>query len=133
MALSPDGRWLAAGGWLGAYTGKRPAEDEEAHLIRVYDFQSGELKALLKGHTNTIKGLAFSHDGKKLISGEGGEKAFAIIWDVERGTILHRLEGHTDAIYGVGFTPDGSKAVTGSHDHTLRLWNAGPAASSSRS
>jgi WD40 repeat protein len=124
MALSPDGRWLAAGGWLGAYTGKRPAEDEESHLIRVYDFQSGELKALLKGHTNTIKGLAFSHDSKKLISGEGGEKAFAIIWDVEQGTILRRLEGHTDAIYGVGFTPDGTKAVTGSHDHTLRLWNA---------
>ena len=37
-------------------------------VIRLYDFVSGELKALLKGHNNAIFGLTFSPDGKKLIS-----------------------------------------------------------------
>jgi hypothetical protein len=52
MALSPDGRWLAVGGFWGS--------GETQDTIRLYDFASGELKALLKGHTNVVLGLAFS-------------------------------------------------------------------------
>ncbi len=121
MALSPDGKWLAAAGWL---TGKR----EERDAIRLYEFASGKLVALLKGHENVVHGLAFSPDGSKLISGSGDRTA--ILWDtgIQVGTrvaepkLLHRLEGHTDKIYAVGFSPDGSRAVTGSEDHDLRLW-----------
>ncbi|MFZ1108755.1 MAG: PDZ domain-containing protein [Rhodomicrobium sp.] len=109
MALSPDGRWLAVGGWT---------PDNE---VRLYDFASGEMKALLKGHTNVVMGLAFSPDGKTLISGSADRSA--ILWDVETQTLLHRLEGHRAQIYAVGFTPDGARAVTGSLDTTLRLWS----------
>jgi len=112
MALSPDGRWLAVAGWT-------PDND-----IRLYDFASGQLKALLKGHRDVVFGLAFSPDGKKLISGSGLAEFSAIIWDVEMQTLLHRLQGHRDHIFAVGFTPDGTRAVTGSFDRTLRLWNA---------
>ncbi len=116
MALSPDGKWLAAGGWT---------DDNE---IRLYEFASGKLVALLKGHADVVLGLAFSPDGSKLISGSFDRTA--IIWDTgiqagARGTepkLLHRLEGHKDDIYAVGFSPDGSRAVTGSFDHDLRLW-----------
>ncbi len=120
MALSPDGRWLAVGGSLGTFTGTKPREEEESHQIRLYDFASGELKALLKGHTNGVVGLSFSPDGKKLISGSFDHDA--IIWDVEHGALLHRLQGHRDFVFAVGFTPDGTRAVTGSDDNTLRLW-----------
>jgi WD40 repeat protein len=114
MALSPDGKWLAAGGWLG---GNR----EERDSIRLYDFASGELKALLKGHRNVVYGLAFSPDGTRLISGSADQ--VAILWHVEHGALLHRLAGHTDEIYAVGFTQDGSRVATGSYDHDLRLWH----------
>jgi len=124
MALSPDGRWLAVGGRLGTFTGTKPREEEESHQIRLYGFESGELKAVLKGHRNIVGGLTFSPDSKKLISGSDLGDLSAIIWDVEQGKILHRLEGHRAPIYAVGFTPDGSRAVTGSLDKTLRLWNA---------
>jgi WD40 repeat protein len=113
MALSPDGRWLAAGGWF-------PGSREERDAVRLYDFASGELKALLKGHTSVIQGLAFSPDGKRLISSSADHTAN--LWDVESHVLLHRLEGHRDNIYAVGFTPDGQRAVTGSYDNTLRLW-----------
>jgi WD40 repeat protein len=120
MALSPDGRWLAVGGWLGSFTGTKDRVNEEAFQIRLYDFASGRLKALLKGHTDVIFSLAFSPDGKRLISGSADKTA--ILWDVERRALLHRLEGHRDFIFGVAFTPDGERAVTGSYDRTLRLW-----------
>ena len=88
--------------------------------IRLYDFASGELKALLKGHSDAVVGLAFSPDSTRLISG-GGDFS-AIIWDVTNKKLLHRLEGHTAPTYAVGFSADGARAVTGSEDTTLRLW-----------
>ena len=92
----------------------------EGSKIRLYDFASGQLKAVLKGHRDAVSGLAFSPDGKKLISGSADKSA--IVWDIETQTLLHRLEGHRGPIYAVGFTPDGQRAVTGSVDKTLRLW-----------
>jgi WD40 repeat protein len=115
LALSPDGRWLAAGGWLSGTL-------EEICAIRLYDFATGNLVALLKGHSNVVFGLAFSPDGKRLISGSGDNTA--IIWDVDGHSLVRRLDGHKNHIYAVAFTPDGLRAVTGSDDATLRLWSA---------
>ena len=119
MALSPDGKWLAAGGWFAPGHGLK---DDEVGTIRLYDFKSGELKALLKGHTNVVHGLAFSPNGKKLISGSGDETA--IIWDIESGQLLQRLSGHGGNVTAVAFNRDGSRIATAS-DRTIRLWNEG--------
>ena len=108
MALSKDGRWLAAGGWT------------SGGEIRLYDFPTGKLVALLKGHTNVVLSLAFSPDSRYLVSGSGDFNA--ILWDVSQKRRLHTLAGHTDPIYAVAFTPDSRRVVTGSYDHSLRLW-----------
>jgi WD40 repeat protein len=114
MALSPDGRWLAVGGNFG--TGTQHQDD-----IRLYDFATGRLAALLKGHTNSVLALAFAPDSKRLIS--GSTDYTAIIWNVERRTLVHRLKGHTHDVPGVGFSPDSARAVTSSFDKTLKLWS----------
>lgn len=116
MALSSDGRWLATGGKF------HPSDGEAASVIRLYDFLSGRLIALLAGHEDAVIGLAFSADSEHLISGSV-DKA-AMIWDVGSRKLKHRLDGHTDVVYAVGFTPDGKRVVTGSDDRDLRLWNA---------
>ena len=64
MALSPDGRWLAVGGWTTQGPGEAGCGD-----IRLYEFATGRLVGLLKGHTSVVAGLAFAPDGKRLISG----------------------------------------------------------------
>jgi len=115
LALSPNGRWLAVGGWLST-PGERGSTS-----IRLYDFASGRLTATLKGHKNGVFGLAFSSDGKHLIS--GSFDLTAMLWDVENQKLIHRLAGHKDYMYGVGFTPDGTRAVTSSNDRTLKLWS----------
>ncbi len=121
LALSADGRTLAVAGYLGSYTGKKPAAEEDSNKIRIYDFNTGEIKAILKGHTNVINTLAFSPDGTRLVSG-GFDKS-AIVWDVASGRMLRVLLGHTAEVYAVGFTPDGQRVATGSYDKTLRLWS----------
>jgi len=55
MALSPDGRWLAVGGFMGPGNGIR---NDEVPDIRLYDFPTGKLVARLKGHTNAVLSLA---------------------------------------------------------------------------
>jgi len=116
MALSPDGRWLAVGGLL---TGNR----SEKTAICLYNFPTGELVTLLKGHNNVVLSLAFSPDSRYLVSGQGGSyNQIAIVWDINQQQRLHTLKGHTDRIYAVAFTPDSKRVVTGSLDHSLRLW-----------
>ena len=50
-------RPLAGGGGWMTHAGR-----SRGH-IRLYDFATGELVALLKGHTNIVNSLAFSPDG----------------------------------------------------------------------
>jgi len=119
LALSPDGKTLAAAGWFDKTTATVPCCGD----IRIYDFATGELKGLLKGHIGVVGTLSFSPDGKRLVSGAGLGDLTAIIWDIASGRSLSTLTGHTAEIYGVAFTPDGARVVTASYDHTLRLWS----------
>ncbi|MGA7326066.1 MAG: caspase family protein [Rhodomicrobium sp.] len=117
LALSPDGSLLAAAGILGITSAGESCCGE----IRLFALKTGQIRTVLTGHEGRVYGLAFSPDGKYLISGSK-DKA-AIIWDVSKARLVRRLIGHTDGIEDVGFTPDGKRAVTASFDKTLRLWN----------
>lgn len=121
MALSNDGNLLAAGGKF------PPIEagilgDPLSYAVRLYDFHSGRLICLLTGHGDTVSTLAFSPNGRHLISGDGGLHCNAIIWDVTEQKGLHLLEGHEGDLVATAFTPDGLRAVTASTDHEMRLW-----------
>ncbi|RYP36152.1 hypothetical protein DL767_003484 [Monosporascus sp. MG133] len=72
----------------------------------------------LKGHEKSIVCLAFSPDGKVLVSA-GNEKTIRL-WDGRTGTALQTLEGHGSFIT---FSPDGKVLVSGGYDKTVRLWD----------
>ena len=139
-ALSPDGRWLAVGGFMAHGFG---IDDDKVGNIRLIDLQAppdAPLR-LLKGHTNVILSLAFSPDGQRILSGSADDTAR--LWDLstaleagvstpldtglQTGKTLKILRGHEAPIYAVAFSsPDkkgGARLVTGSWDHTLRLWD----------
>ena len=65
LALNPDGKLLASGGFMGTGYGA------DYNYIRIQDFQSGELLQILKGHEDVVLDLAFSPDGRWLASGSG--------------------------------------------------------------
>ena len=83
---------------------------------------TGEQKWTLTGHTNYVSSIAFSPDGRTLVSGSWDETV--CLWDAETGEQKRTLTGHTDSVYSVVFSPDGKTLASGSGDGTVRLWDA---------
>jgi WD40 repeat protein len=76
----------------------------------------------LEGHTSSVRSVAFSPDGKQIVSGSGDRTVR--LWDTATGQqVLPALEGHTNSVRSVAFSPDGKQIVSGSGDWTVRLWD----------
>jgi WD40 repeat protein len=128
LALSPDGKLLASGG--GAFqNNSNEAVDADGkptatpdYTIRIWDTASNKELKKLDGHTKFIKALAFSADGKLLIS--TGEDTSIRVWDVATGKELHKFDGNKKANEGIAFLPDGKRFIAACVDRTLRLCNA---------
>jgi WD40 repeat protein len=71
------------------------------------------------GHTNRVRSIAYSPDGKLLAS--GGDDNTIHLWNIaaRSGVTLGR---HQDWVFAVAFSPDGTILASGSQDHTVRLW-----------
>ncbi|KAG4427767.1 hypothetical protein IFR05_016752, partial [Cadophora sp. M221] len=77
----------------------------------------------LEGHTGDVNSVAFSSDGKQIVS--GSEDTTVRRWDAATGQqLLPALEGHTRNVSSVAFSPDGKQIVSGSGDTTIRRWDA---------
>ena len=73
----------------------------------------------LVGHTAGASRLAFSPDGRLLVS--AADDCTATVWDLEAGR-SRRLLGHTDEVWRVTFNADGTLLASASRDHTIGLW-----------
>ena len=127
IALSKDERYLAVGGFMGSYTGNKSREDEEAHKIRIYNYQTGKLLHILKFHTNVVLDLAFSNDGDRsdfLISGSADKTAK--VWSVKDGFRLKdTIKFHTNLLYAVKIIKkrDSYFAITAGYDKQIALYD----------
>lgn len=77
---------------------------------------------LQSGHGANISALAFSPDGKYLVS--ASEDATLKLWDPNSGAEIRTLRGHSNLVTALAVNADGSEIASASLDHTLRVWNA---------
>ena len=73
-----------------------------------------------QGHSSYIYGVAFSPDGRTVVSGSWDNTLK--LWSVSGGECLKTFQSHIDLVYGMAFSPDGRTVVSGSFDKTLKLW-----------
>lgn len=112
VALSPDGRYLAAG-----------SLDK---VVRIWNTETGQVLDRLEGHSDSVYSIAFSPDGKNVISGSLDRTI--MLWDVAaqgRTTTRPRMlfQGHKDFVLSVAYTPDGRWLMSGSKDRSVVFWD----------
>jgi len=111
VAFSPDGRWFASASMGGGMT--------------VWDLAQQPPHRRARTNLNTISNLAFSPDGRRLITGGGaGSRDVVKLWDPESGREVAALTGEPGLYFCVGFSPDGKTLYAGSFLGTLLLWRA---------
>jgi hypothetical protein len=81
---------------------------------------SSQVRATLRGHKDTVYGVAFSPDGKRLATASWDRTAK--VWDAESGKELLTLRGHSNFVDGVAFSPDGKRLATASGDSTVQVY-----------
>src|SRR5206468_2290755 len=91
---------------------------EFRHLWTCYN----RTQQTFRGHTNSVSCVAFSADGRRILTGSHDKTAK--VWDAEKGQEVLTLKGHTNSVYSVAFSADGKRILTGSYDDTAKVWDA---------
>jgi WD40 repeat protein len=77
---------------------------------------------LLQGHEGEVISVAFSPDGKTIVSGSWD--GTIRLWDSSGNAIGQPFKGHENRVNSVAFSPDGKTIISGGEDGTIRLWDS---------
>ncbi len=152
LAFSPDGNWLASGGYRTVKLWKRPQNVRRGELkgvdasatalctsrdgkfaavgfedgkVKLFDVASGNVTKILQGAGGPVLGVAFSADASKLVAGSK-DKSFRV-YNVADGKELHKIETPAE-VTSVAFVVGDTQVATGGADNKIRTWNAAPIA-----
>ncbi len=113
LKFSPDGSLLAVA--IGTNTKE----------VQLWDVRSGTQIADLEGHTEYVKDLLFTPDGKRLISASADQSIR--IWDVSDPDNIPSsstvLRGHTDEVARLAWHPNGTTLLSGGNDGQVLAWD----------
>ncbi|RRR82649.1 hypothetical protein EHS43_16325 [Streptomyces sp. RP5T] len=136
VAFSPDGGTVAAAGADGGRLHRTviPWPPPRMTALRMWDVRGvrdgrpAYLLAVVEGHADAVKALAFTADSRTLAS--GGADHSIRLWNVTvpgRPVPTAVLNSHGKPVDALAFAPDGHTLASGSEDWTGLLWETDPA------
>ncbi len=79
LAFSPDGTVLASADQFNEYGGPPGAPKDPTGSVRLWDVEKGKEIRQLEGHEESVAGISFSPDGKRLAA---GGRVSTLVWDL---------------------------------------------------
>jgi WD40 repeat protein len=105
LAFSPEGEFLASGGWDAS--------------VRIWEMKSWKPAHSGLPTSGPVRCLAYSPDGERLAWGTNN--SLVQVWRKTTGEI-HTLRGHLGSVRGVAFSADGKLIASASQDGTAKIW-----------
>jgi WD40 repeat protein len=99
VAFSPDGRWIASGGW--------------GNPVRLWDAATGAPCAALP-HPSVVHGLAYGPDGRWLVTACVADHRLRI-WDVATARLRKEIELPAGKLRSVTVRPDGRRLAASAY------------------
>ncbi len=79
-------------------------------------------KHRLTGHTTPIRSLAFSPNGRTVISGGSSNEPFLKFWSIQDGHEINTLRTQSSAILTLEVSPNGQTLVSSGEDSDIHFW-----------
>jgi RNA polymerase sigma factor (sigma-70 family) len=130
LAISPDGKWLAAGG--GDAIPASPTASRLVGTLHIWDWQTGKpARTLAKKTEGYFRAVAFSRDGTRLIAACPGPTVarnalsctsnIVSCWDPRNWTRLWSAQGVFGDVWALDVAPDGQSATVSDSSGTSLL------------
>ncbi|HXX78105.1 MAG TPA: serine/threonine-protein kinase, partial [Ktedonobacteraceae bacterium] len=148
VALSPDGKSVAFGGWSEAIyvyhlaeegksftysghsdrvfqlawspDGKFLASVSNDNTVQVWNAATGDTVFTYEDHHMNFGTLAWSPDSIRIASAIGDE---VHVWDAITGTTLLTYHGHPKLVVTLAWSPDGKRIASSSKDGAVQVWD----------
>ncbi len=85
------------------------------------DLFTGDILKTFRGHKDTVRSLAFSPGGEKILS--AGSDLSIRLWDTATGTEMMTFVGHQSTVREAMISPNGKQVISSGSDNTTRMWD----------
>jgi RNA polymerase sigma factor (sigma-70 family) len=109
LAVSPDGKRIATSAWSGG--------------VHVWDIPTSKKLYTLTDTEHGAYELAFSPDGRFLVSTGIENHPGVTVWEMATGQQVRQFTGHVTGACSVAFSPDGRRVASGGADSVIYLWD----------